>query len=76
MNNYEIVVLKDKFAVVEKSTGQRIMAEKFGLYDREIEARAYARHLNLGSGFDGWTPAFMQQKYFFDDSKKLVIEYK
>jgi hypothetical protein len=29
----------------------------------ETKARDLCRKLNLGAGFNGWTPAFMSQKY-------------
>lgn len=42
--------------VIEKSTEQ-VIAQSIGY----SEARDFAKKLNSGSGFDGWTPAFILQ---------------
>jgi hypothetical protein len=67
MMHYKIVETDGKFVVLEKPTN--IELKQF--QDKE-QARVFLRHLNFGGGFDGWTPAFMQQKYFFDQAGKLV----
>lgn len=56
--NYNLVEGKDKlmYDVLEEPTGQII---KSFPGDRFSEARAFMRHLNLGGGFDGWTPSFL-----------------
>lgn len=45
------------YEVVETPTEQVI--DSFESHD---EARKFSRHLNLGGGFDGWTPAFCLTK--------------
>jgi hypothetical protein len=50
---------KSKYDVLEETTGQVI---KSFAGDRFSEARAFMRHLNLGGGFDGWTPTFLLKK--------------
>jgi len=50
---------KSKYDVLEETTGQVI---KSFAADRFAEARAFMRHLNLGGGFDGWTPSFLLKK--------------
>jgi hypothetical protein len=58
---YNLVEGKDKsmYDVLEETTGQVI---KSFAGDRFSEARAFMRHLNLGGGFDGWTPSFLLKK--------------
>ena len=68
--NYKLVENKGKFFVFEKPTMQKISKT----YDTKEEARSFLRHLNLGGGFDGWTPAFMTEKYFFDQAGKIVLD--
>lgn len=41
------------YEVVETGTRQVIKSEM-----RKEEAKSMARHLNMGGGFDGWTPSF------------------
>lgn len=58
---YNLVEGKDKsmYDVLEETTSQVIKSfpgEKF------LEAREFMRHLNLGGGFDGWTPSFLLKK--------------
>jgi hypothetical protein len=66
--NYKIVEAAGKYAVLEKPTDKQIRQ-----FDNRDEARSFLRHLNFGGGFDGWTPAFMDKKYFFDKAGKLVV---
>ena len=58
---YNLVEGKDKsmYDVLEETTGQVI---KSFPGDRFSEARAFMRHLNLGGGFDSWTPSFLLKK--------------
>jgi hypothetical protein len=58
---YNLVEGKDKsmYDVLEETTGQVI---KSFAGDRFSDARAFMRHLNLGGGFDGWTPTFLLKK--------------
>ena len=56
--NYNLVegkADKSTYEVIETTTDQVI---KSFPGDKFIEARAFMRHLNLGGGFDGWTPSF------------------
>ena len=56
--NYNLVEGKDNsiYDVLEETTNQVI---KSFPGDKFSEARAFMRHLNLGGGFDGWTPSFL-----------------
>ena len=66
--NYRMIEKDGLFRVMEKPT-EMIIAS---LPTKE-EARKFLRHLNFGGGFDGFTPAFMRQKYFFSNDGKLVV---
>lgn len=59
MMGYKVVEVKDKkqFNVVEKRTH---FAEEYVIktFSDKEDARKMSRSLNLGSGFDGWTPGF------------------
>jgi len=59
--NYNLVEGKDKlnYDVLEEATNQVI--DSFP-GDKFKEARAFMRHLNLGGGFDGFTPTFILKK--------------
>lgn len=60
--NYNLVegrVDINKYDVLEETTSQVI---KSFPGDKFAEARAFMRHLNLGGGFDGWTPSFLLKK--------------
>jgi len=65
MKNYSIRKLaidpdnNEHFGIFEHNTDQIIMtvADQF-------KAQIIKTNLNNGYGFDGWTPAFMLQKYF------------
>lgn len=50
---YRVVKMAKEFKVVEKETKHIVFRS-----EREITARELCRDLNLGSGFDGWTPSF------------------
>ena len=54
---YNLVEGKDKsmYDVFEETTSQVI---KSFPGDKFLEARSFMRHLNLGGGFDGFTPTF------------------
>ena len=57
---YKLIKMNEKtslthYAVLEKNTDQII--RKFSV-DKQPEAKAFTRSLNLGAGFDGWTPNF------------------
>jgi len=42
------------YKVLETKTDQVV-----GTFDAYKEAKEFLRHLNLGGGFDGWTPSFL-----------------
>jgi hypothetical protein len=64
---YNLVEGKDKsmYDVLEETTNQVI---KSFPGDKFLEARAFMRHLNLGGGFDGFTPNF-----FLNSVEKLLL---
>lgn len=55
--NYKMYVIGSEYLVVETLTNQVIKS----FYSRE-KAKKLLRHLNLGGGFDGWTPTFFMKK--------------
>jgi hypothetical protein len=57
MMNYSIVNVDDMFAVKETATEQIIKTFK-----TKEKARKLMKHLNLGGGFDAWTPTFIVRK--------------
>ena len=60
--NYNLVegrADRSKYDVLETTTDQVI---KSFPGDKFLDARKFMRHLNLGGGFDGWTPAFLIKK--------------
>lgn len=62
--NYKLVASADKsnYDVFETATEQVI-----GSFADQKDARYFMRQLNLGGGFDGWTPSF-----FLKDFKKYI----
>jgi hypothetical protein len=56
--NYKIKVTEKGVGVIETSTNQ-IIREFKGI----DKARKFLRHLNLGGGFDGWTPSFLLRDF-------------
>lgn len=54
--NYRVVE-GSNYTVVETTTEQII-----NTFSTMKEAKNYMRYLNLGGGFDGWTPQFMLKK--------------
>ena len=63
--NYKIVNENNTYNVFETATEQVIRS--FFTVD---EAKKFLRHLNLGGGFDGWSPSFFLKK--IDLTKKKV----
>ena len=63
--NYKIVNENNTYNVFETATEQVIRS--FFTVD---EAKKFLRHLNLGGGFDGWSPSFFMKK--IDLTKKKV----
>lgn len=55
---YSVIKENEVFKILEKDTN--IIVQK---YKDEKEARALCRMLNLGSGFNGWTPPFFALEY-------------
>jgi hypothetical protein len=54
--NYNLVTAgkENHYSIFETSTEQVLKT-----FDNFNEARKFMRHLNLGGGFDGWTPSFL-----------------
>lgn len=52
--NYSVVEDSDTFKVVENTTGLIIKT-----YNIKEDARKLMKSLNMGAGFDSWTPAFI-----------------
>ena len=64
--NYNLVEGKENknmYDVLETTTDQVI---KSFPGDKFLEARAFMRHLNLGGGFDGFSPPFFLKKFNTD----------
>lgn len=51
---------KNVFDILEKDTGSVIEIKKTD----EKEVRSLCRKMNLGAGFDGWTPDFVAKRMF------------
>lgn len=51
-------ILKENNTILEKETGHEIKITK-----SKKELNDVVRKLNLGSGFNGWTPAFFTIEY-------------
>lgn len=66
---YNLVEGQDKsmYDIVETSTDQVI---KSFPGDKFLEARSFMRHLNLGGGFDGWTPTFFCKNFDLKPKKR------
>jgi len=60
--NYKLV----QTSVVETKTEQVIKT-----FNDRNEAKKFMRHLNLGGGFDSWTPSFIL-KNIFKNTKKVT----
>lgn len=61
--NYNLVegrADRNEYDILETTTDQVI---KSFAGDRFSEARAFMRHLNLGGGFDGFTPTFLLKSF-------------
>lgn len=52
--NYKLKESSGKFQVYETSTEQVIKT-----FSTKTEARSFMKRLNLGAGFDGWSPTFI-----------------
>lgn len=57
MSNYKVETLSGTYVVVEQQTGHHVWETK-----NEAAARSRCRDLNLGAGFDGWSPEFFCKK--------------
>jgi len=55
--NYKIVQMNNKWAVIEIRTELII-----NYYTTRDAARKVVRRLNLGAGFNGWSPPFFTKK--------------
>ena len=71
MVNYDIVINEDfSWSVLELQTDQIIDTFFF-----EDDAKDYAKFLDRGGGFDGWTPSFMTVKSFIDINDIFDAEF-
>jgi hypothetical protein len=61
--NYKLVDNNNVFDIFETQTEQIIKS-----FDDNTEARKFLRHLNLGGGFDGWTPSFFMYKFELNET--------
>lgn len=52
--NYKIIKVDEQYSVLETATGQFVFS-----HTSQNEAKKTLKRLNLGGGFDGWTPAFI-----------------
>lgn len=57
MLNYVLTKDKRKYTVLETQTLQKIV-----VFKTKTQANGLMTHLNLGGGFDGFTPAFVLRK--------------
>ena len=64
--NYKLAVDNDKLVSVVETSTQSTIKTFFELK----EAKEFLRHLNLGGGFDGFTPNFLLKKVY-DKNKKV-----
>jgi len=55
--SYSVKKNKNQYDILEKNTGTLIQ-----IGYSEKNARNTCRKLNLGSGFEGWTPPFFSKK--------------
>jgi hypothetical protein len=55
--NYKVTEIGGTYCVEEKATGHIIKA-----FDHNADAKKMMKFLNLGGGFDGFTPEFMVRK--------------
>ena len=64
--NYKLKV-ENGVSVIETSTDQIIRS-----FDNLDSARKFLRQLNLGGGFDGWTPSFFLKDFstYINKSRK------
>lgn len=71
MMNYKIVSNSGNFDVIENMTEQTVRS-----FTDQKEARKLLRHLNLGGGFDGWSPSFMirDMSTYINRSRKVKQE--
>jgi hypothetical protein len=56
--NYKLIVKQGQPTnILETATGQIVYTSN------EKDARVFMRRLNLGNGFDGWTPTFFLKTF-------------
>jgi len=69
--NYDLVegrADRNLYDILETATDQVVNSFPG---DKFLEARQCMRHLNLGGGFDGWTPTFFMKKVIKSPAKTL-----
>jgi hypothetical protein len=52
--NYKVIENNSLFSVIETQTEQVI-----SIFEQRADAKQLSKQLNLGCGFDGWTPTFI-----------------
>jgi|TARA_R110000803_G_scaffold100740_1_gene168783 hypothetical protein len=57
--SYTVKKNQSYYNILEKKSGTLI---EIGMAERESDVRATCRKLNLGSGFEGWTPLFFTKR--------------
>jgi hypothetical protein len=69
--NYNLIEDKtDNYFWIEETSTNQLIKKVVGFK----EAKETMRYLNLGGGFDGWTPAFMLKKIEnFNKNKVNVV---
>lgn len=63
--SYSVRKSGDLFNVIEKDTKQIIVS-----YEDQKEARQICRSLNLGAGFNGYTPPFFLAKFGYKQKER------
>ena len=65
--SYKVVKCGDAYDIMELDTSTLI-----DLKYSEAKARDTRRKMNLGSGFNGWTPSFFSKKYSLTSCEETV----
>lgn len=63
--SYSVRKRKESYFIYEKETNQMIYKS-----ENESVARRYCRALNLGSGFNGYTPCFFTQTFSYKQKER------
>jgi hypothetical protein len=63
--SYRVSKRRELYAIIEKDTDLVLMKT-----EDEIKARTVCRSLNLGSGFNGYTPAFFTSEFGYKQKER------